>query len=368
MKIRTDFVTNSSSSSFVAMTIKAGTLESYLSENGIEDIFEKITWLYEDGDDMVEAELDRSISQSLVAILEKIIEKLDFGSINEELFDYDEDVVNDLIRFLKKNKEIVDAETEGSIELKYSDGEDGYAYVQSLVYKNHHGKLIKWPCEDGWNIQEGGGYGKIQDFNSRMFNGEIQELAGLAYDAIWDIVWDDEALSTAIEKTGIIKEFDIAPVNSGVKADMEKDLRLEDIDPVNTGWISGGLFVLTGLGENEEAIAKDIIEDNGGTIKSSVVLKTDYVIYNPYYGHETTKLKKIHQLIEEGKTIQLLTVSDFCKKLITQADGYVLPKPEKKKAPVPSTLKECKKIFDCDTDGEYVEIRGIKKSASEVAD
>ena len=204
--------------------MEADTLRTYLSNNGIEDIFDRVIGLYEDWN-ILQAELDKSFAQSLIAILEKTAEDIDAEEVDEEWFGYDEDSVNDLIIFLKKNRKILDAEAEGKIEIRCSNGEDGYAYVQSLVYKDHHGKLVKWPCEDGWNYQEGGGYGKIQDFNSRLFNGDIQELADLAYDRIWDVVWDDKALDTAIEKTGIVNEFDIVPVKPGAKADMEKDLK-----------------------------------------------------------------------------------------------------------------------------------------------
>ena len=87
-----------------------------------------------------------------------------------------------------------------------------------------------------------------------------------------------------------------------------------EIEPVNVAWIKGSVFVFTGL-ESEEEIATKLIIENGGEVKRSVVLKTNYVVYNPNHGWETVKLKKAKELIEKGKTIQLLTTNEFCKKL-----------------------------------------------------
>lgn len=228
MKIRMDFVTNSSSSSFMVVNVSSSTLETYLSENGLEGIFDSLEYLSEDGD-VIQAELNKSVAQSLIAILKKMAEELMIGSYSEEFIGADEEAIQDLIEFIKKNKQIIDAEANCEIELKYSDGEEGYAYVQSLVCKNSHGKLVKWPCTDGWNFQDGGGYGQIQEFSSKMFNGEITELDDIGYDAIWDIVWDDDALTTAIERTGIVEEFEVTKPTKDLKADHKKEKKPGDI-------------------------------------------------------------------------------------------------------------------------------------------
>ena len=131
--------------------------------------------------------------------------------------------------------------------------------------------------------------------------------------------WDDEVLEKAVEKTNQTKDFDVPQFTEEDVNVPEEELSLMEIEPVNVAWIKGSIFVFTGL-DSEEEIAVKLIVENGGEVKSSVVLKTNYVVYNPNYGWETVKLKKAKELIEKGKPIQLLTTSEFCKKLTISDD------------------------------------------------
>ena len=80
-------------------------------------------------------------------------------------------------------------------------------------------------------------------------------------------------------------------------------------------WIKDQVFVLTGFSDAVEDKYKTVIEQSGGIVKNSTVLKTNYLVYNPNYDHETTKLKRAKELIAQGKDIALLTEDEFIQKL-----------------------------------------------------
>ena len=70
-------------------------------------------------------------------------------------------------------------------------------------------------------------------------------------------------------------------------------------------------FVLTGFGEDEEKKITELIENKGGSVKSGVSGKTDYLIVMENYGHITTKYKKAIDLNEAGKSIGIIGSERF---------------------------------------------------------
>ena len=72
-------------------------------------------------------------------------------------------------------------------------------------------------------------------------------------------------------------------------------------------WMNGKIFVHTGLSEEDGKEFEDIVAENGGSVRSSTVLDTNYLVYNEYYDHETTKLRRARELQEQCKEIQIIT-------------------------------------------------------------
>lgn len=88
-------------------------------------------------------------------------------------------------------------------------------------------------------------------------------------------------------------------------------------------WMQGKTFVHTGFSSSEEREFEQLVVANGGIIKSSTVLTTDYLIYNANYDHETTKLKRARELVKQGKDIYILTIEEWNSLLTDQSSASV---------------------------------------------
>ncbi len=71
------------------------------------------------------------------------------------------------------------------------------------------------------------------------------------------------------------------------------------------------IFVLTGFGAAEEEKITGLITGKGGEVKSSVVLKTDYLVVNDDYENATSKYKKALELRQKGKNLLVISSKRF---------------------------------------------------------
>ena len=92
-----------------------------------------------------------------------------------------------------------------------------------------------------------------------------------------------------------------------------------------TEWMKGKNFVLSGLGmnfERNDTYVSEVIRKSGGIIKSSTVLDTNYLIYDPEHGVGTVKYNRAKELNKtKGKNIIMMTIEDFERKVNDKEKG-----------------------------------------------
>lgn len=77
--------------------------------------------------------------------------------------------------------------------------------------------------------------------------------------------------------------------------------------------IKGNVFAFTGVeGLSEWPTILENLNARGGTYKSSVSGKINYLVCNPAYAGES-KIKKVFELNSKGKNIKLILLKDFLK-------------------------------------------------------
>lgn len=65
----------------------------------------------------------------------------------------------------------------------------------------------------------------------------------------------------------------------------------------------------------EKEFFTKIMAQNGGFVRRDVSGKTNYLIYNPECGYETSNLRYAKELNEEGENIKIVTVEEFIETL-----------------------------------------------------
>ena len=96
--------------------------------------------------------------------------------------------------------------------------------------------------------------------------------------------------------------------SSLIKSDLKTSIiGCFEIDLVDTVSFEGKIFVLTGFGLKDEKRLTEDIGKRGGTVKSSVILSTDYLVVNTQYDHETKKYLRALELKDQSKKILIIS-------------------------------------------------------------
>ena len=280
MKFRTDFVTNSSDSSFLAFNIKNKKLFDCLTGLGIK--FENV----KDGEfsDRMRIVLPSGESDEIDGANNWSLPYLsDFSSISAWL----------VAMILWEVEDIYPAKEEED----YSD------FARELIELLNKADIthLEWDAIDTWSREK-----MIRDLEHKF--GEM----------------DSDIKDASIEHTYGF-EGDVGPciyteVHDGKKMSVE----YSNQDEIETEKCDGLKFVVTGklkYYDNREAIV-DFIEDEGGTVSESVSKNTDYLICNDVTS-TSSKMKKAKQL-----GIPVLTELAFIRRFADIEDFDDIPEEE----------------------------------------
>ncbi len=160
---------------------------------------------------------------------------------------------------------------------------------------------------DGIQRIESGAFSWCQELKSVTLPSSLEYIAPDAFENCQNLrrIKSDGGTPVFSYQNGVVKQL--------FSTAAPKDLT--PAGDADYSWMAGKIFVHTGLSAADERKFEQIVTANGGVVKSSTVSATDYLVYNAAYDHETVKLKKAKQLMEQGKPITVLSLEEWSEKL-----------------------------------------------------